>query len=114
MSCDDNCKFFISHEGDTLDPDQAEQVLIRTSYSEYRDKEVLDKVESNPAFGHKFSKWVTLEKGQYYYTLATLSDGGGQVNIDVGMEVKPEVMPANHPNAEKQVQQVAIAQTDIV
>ena len=34
---------------------------------------------------------------------STVSDQGGRVHLDVGMEVMPEIMPENHPYAEKQV-----------
>lgn len=62
---------------------------------------MLNKSEDRPEFGIVFSKWVTLQKDQYYYAEATLEDINGQVSLDVGMEVKPETMPENHPYAEK-------------
>jgi hypothetical protein len=63
----------------------------------------LDKSDSHADFGAKFSKWVTLTKDQHYYVESTLKQGGGFINIDIGMEVEPDTMPAEHPNFETQV-----------
>ena len=82
---------------------------MRDTWTTYRDTEVLDKTEDSDLFGVVFSKWVTLVQDEYYYMETTLSDGGGRINLDVGMEVIPDVMPENHPYAEKQVQKMAIA-----
>ena len=115
MSCDDDCTFKMNHAGDDpLDPDYAQMLLMRDTWTTYRDTEVLDKTEDSDLFGVVFSKWVTLVQDEYYYMESTLSDGGGRINLDVGMEVIPDVMPANHPYAEKQVQKMSIAQQNIL
>ena len=55
-----------------------------------------------------------MEEGEYYYTESTLLNGGGYININIGMEIEPDVCPETHPNFERQVQQVSIGQTGVL
>ena len=82
---------------DKLNPDDATTLLKRDSWSAYGAKNFLEKSDSEPK-EYAYSKWVPLQKDELYYVEPTLKQGKGWVNIDVGMEIKPESMPTGHPN----------------
>ena len=45
---------------------------------------------------------------------STLLNGGGYVNLNIGMEIVPaDGLPENHSKLEKQVQQLSIGQTNV-
>ena len=61
----------------------------------------------------RFSDWVNLTQDEYYFVEATLGQDGGFININVGMEIKPDVMPAEHSKFERMVQKMSLGQTNI-
>ena len=63
--------------------------------------------------GVRFSEWVTLAKDEYYFVESTLLQRTGPMNINVGMEIKPDVMPSEHSNFERMVQKMSLGQTNI-
>ena len=92
MSCDDQCAFKMSIT-DPLDPATAETLMYRKTWTSYRNSDL--PIKNNPdGDGKRYSKWITVTEGQHYYVEATLNQGGGYINIDVGMEIKPNVMPS--------------------
>ena len=92
MSCDDQCAFKMSIT-DPLDPAAAETLMYRNTWTTYRNTDMASK--TNPlGDGMRYSKWVTVTEGQHYYVEATLNQGGGFINIDIGMEIQPLVMPS--------------------
>ena len=111
MSCDDHCSFKINTSPDPLDPLTVEQILWRRSWTYYRNTDIADKLNpggEGDGDGWRYSKWMTLQQDVHYYVESTLLQGGGYINLDIGMEIIPEVMPAYHPRFERQVQQVSI------
>ena len=48
---------------------------------------MINKDETNDAFGEIYSKWVSLVEGEYYYVESTVANAWGLVNLDIGMEV---------------------------
>ena len=118
QSCTNRCVLKINNDtvADPLDPTTAEK-LMEDAGSTYRKKnEVLLKSEDNVEFEKKFSKQISLTQDKYYYIEAVLQQYGkfDELNIDVGMEVIPDILPSSHPNAETQIQQISIAQTNIL
>ena len=82
---------------DRLNHENAETLLSRDHWTGYRKKNVLEKSDSDPDI-KSYSKWVSLTKDELYYVESTLGQGGGWINIDVGMEIKADTMPTDHPN----------------
>lgn len=97
-----------------LDPDSKTVLMSVGQHTSYRNTDFADKSESNQWYGKRFSDFVSLTEGQYYFVEATLGQGVGAVHIDVGMEIVPDNMPSDHPNLERQVQRMMIGQTDII
>lgn len=112
MSCDDNCTFKIN-VNDPLNPDTVIEVLRNDHWTWYRNTDVEDKSVDSPELGVKFSEWVSLVEGEHYYVESTLFNGGGQVNLNVGMEIRPDVMPVEHANMERMVQKMSLGQTNL-
>ena len=73
MSCDDDCKFKMSHGLDPLDPSQATTKNYMASWTYYRNTDVQNKSESSGDFGKRFSAWVDLVEDEFYYVEATLN-----------------------------------------
>jgi hypothetical protein len=96
IACDDQCTYKMSLD-DKLNPANVTTLLNRRSYTAYRNKNVLEKSDTDPDLS-AYSEWVSLKKDEFYYVESTLANGAGWKNIDVGMEVKPDNMPAEHPN----------------
>lgn len=111
MSCDDACEFKMSVDS-PRDPASAERLLHRGRWTTYRDSDVADKRDPE-GDGQRFSKWVTLAEGEHYYVEAALAQGGGYINMDVGMDIIPDVMPAEHSKFESQVQRVSVGQSGV-
>ena len=118
MSCDDYCNFKISTT-DPLDHTTADEILVRGSWTTYRNTDLADKSDSSSDKGVIFSDWITLDVDTYYYVESYLGQGSGAVNIDIGMEIDIATItgdtPAgDHPKLEKQVQKMSIAQPDFL
>jgi hypothetical protein len=96
MACDDHCTYKMSLD-DKLNPADATTLMNRDHWTPYRNKNILDKSVDDDMYLEAFSEWISLSKDEYYYVEATLLQGGGYINIDVGMEVQPDDMPAQHP-----------------
>ena len=58
IACDDQCTYKMSLD-DKLNPANATTLLSRNSWTTYRNKNVLDKSDSEPNM-ESYSKWVTL------------------------------------------------------
>ena len=93
---------------DKLDPAAATQLMYRFKHTSYRNTDIEDKSSTSPDYGVRFSDWISLTEGEYYYVEATLYQGSGGINLDVGMEVKPSTMPAEHPKLERMVQKMSL------
>lgn len=104
MACDDGCSFKMSID-DPLNPDALQPLLERYGHTTFRNSDIGDKTESddNDAYGKSFSEWVSLTKDEYYYVEATLAQGGGEVHINIGMEIRATPANAEHPKLEAQV-----------
>jgi hypothetical protein len=111
MSCDDQCTFKINVD-DPLNPEAATELLNRSSWTTYRNSDIENKSADSPDLGRTFSEWVSLVEGEHYYVEATLFNGNGNINIDVGMEIMPDVMPVEHPKMERMVQKMSLGQTN--
>ena len=96
MSCDDSCTFKMSVD-DPLNEAAKTELLNRETFTTFRNTYVADKSDTSPDLGKVFTEWITLEGGQHYFVEATLGQGVGGLHIDVGMEVVPDVIPAEHP-----------------
>ena len=70
---------------------------------EYRDTDIEDKTATSSDLGVRFSDWITLTEGTHYFVEATLAQGVGSMNINVGMEIQPNVMPSDHSKFENMV-----------
>jgi hypothetical protein len=113
MGCDDGCTFKIN-VADPLNPDTATTVLTSHGWSGYRTvSDTADRSADSPNLGVTFSEWVSLVADEHYYVEATLAQAWGPVNINVGMEIEPDVMPAEHPRMERMVQKMALGQTNL-
>jgi len=95
------------------DPDQKERLLQRNEYTSYRNFFRLDKSDDHPDFGIVYSKWVTLTKDEYYYFETTLKNEAGIQHQTIGVEMKPEVMPASHPLMETQILRFSLSQSGL-
>ena len=69
----------------------------------------ISRSETDPGFGEIFSRWVTLTEGQHYYFETAMRNNGGIGFLNLGMEVKPDVMPESHPLMETQVQRFSVS-----
>ena len=88
MSCDDNCQFKLSSDDvDPLDPSQATTRNYVGGWSRYRTTDIQDKSPTSSELGKKFSETMQLTQDKYYYVEATLNQGPGDININVGMEI---------------------------
>ena len=112
MSCDDTCAFNMSVD-DPLNPDATTRLMTLGSWTYYRNTDIADKSETSSLFEVQFSDWVTLTEGEHYYTETTFYAGGGETNLDVGMEIKPDTMPTEHSKMEREIQKFSIGQTDL-
>ena len=54
-----------------------------------------------------------MTQDEYYFVESTLLQGEGGININVGMEIIPDVMPAEHSRFERMVQKLSLGQTNI-
>ena len=100
MSCDDRCSLYLS-TSEPRQPEAKELILYRHKHTSWRNIPLLDKEESSPNFGVVFSKWIRLQKDEYYYFETSVLDGGGLCHLTIGMEIRPDIMPAYHPKADR-------------
>ena len=113
MACDDTCMLSLSVTQPRL-PEAKEQLLARNGWVRWRTMDFIeDKTENSPKFGQLFSKWLTLQKDEYYYFETSVLDTGGALSHTIGMEVKPETMPAAHPKMDAQIQIISLGQSDL-
>lgn len=113
MACDDNCYLKMSIE-DGMNPDAKETLLDRPEWTTFRNMWPLYKGDSDPEFGHTYSKWLTLTEGEYYYFETAMRNDGGPGHLTIALEAKLDVMPAGHPLSETQMQRFSLSQTDIL
>ena len=57
---------------DKLDPAAATQLMYRSKYTSYRDTDIEDKSSTSPDLGVRFSDWISLTEGEYYYVELSL------------------------------------------
>ena len=112
MSCDDKCSFKLN-VADPLEPSTATQILWNEDWTHYRNTDIEDKSATSSLYGVRFSEWFSLTQDEYYFVESTLLQGEGKLNINVGMEIIPDVMPAEHSRFERMVQNLSLGQTNI-
>ena len=115
MSCDDTCVLDMSVSTGPRDPANKERILTRTSYTSWRNVNLLDKseTEENKNFGKEFSEFYTLQKDEYYYFQTSIKNTGGFGHHTIGMEVVPDQMPAFHPKMDTVIQVIAFGQSGL-
>lgn len=86
MSCDDSCTFKMN-TATPLDPYSVATVLSIGGWSPYRSTDIEDKTATSDKLGSYFSDWIYLTQDEHYYVEATLHQGPGAININVGMEI---------------------------